>query len=73
MEFVNIYEQNAEKPPEEWTRTSFTLEIPMNPLDRVLPKRCARCNHWFIRGGKKQITGDMRKTALTFEFVCDKC
>jgi hypothetical protein len=45
----------------------------MNPLDRILPKRCARCNHWFIRGGKKQITGDMRKTALTFEFVCDKC
>jgi hypothetical protein len=54
-------------------RTAFTLEIPMNLLDKIRPKHCARCNQWFISGGKKQITGDMRKTALTFEYVCDKC
>ena len=73
MEFVATYEQNAEKPPEDWDRTGFVLEIPMKPWDRVLPKRCAQCNTWFVRGGKKQIRGDMRKTALKVEFVCDKC
>ena len=45
----------------------------MKPWDRILPKHCAKCNTWFIRGGKKQIRGDMKKTALKVEFVCDKC
>jgi hypothetical protein len=73
MEFVNIYEQNAELPPEEWTRSAFTLEIPMNLLDRIRPKQCTRCKKWFLKGGKKQISGDMRRTALTFEYVCETC
>jgi hypothetical protein len=73
MEFVNAYGQNSEKPPEEWNRTEFVLEIPMNTVDRILPKRCAKCSHWFLRGGKKQIRGDMRKTTLAVEYVCTRC
>ena len=73
MEFVSIYEQNVEKPPEEWEKTGFVLEIPMKALGRILPKRCSKCNRWFFRGGKKQIRGDMRKTALAVEYICDRC
>jgi hypothetical protein len=73
MEFVSAYEQNAEKPPEEWTETGFGLEIPMNTLDRIKPKRCVKCNKIFFRGGKKSIRGDMRHTHLKVEFRCNHC
>ena len=73
MEFVSAYEQNAEKPPEEWTKTTFTLEIPLQRFDRIRPKRCTKCGKWFLSGGKKQITGDMRRTALAVEYMCDRC
>jgi hypothetical protein len=73
MEFVAAYEQNAEKPPEEWTKTTFTLEIPMQWHDRIRPRRCAKCGKWFVTGGRKQISGDMRRTALAVEYVCDRC
>jgi hypothetical protein len=73
MEFVTTYEQNAEKPPEEWTKTEFALEIPMNTIDRIKPKHCAKCKKLFFRGGKKSIRGDMRQTQLTAEYVCDQC
>ena len=73
MEVVTSYEQNAEKPPEDWTRTAFTLEVPMTILDRIRPKQCSRCNRWFLRGGKKQISGDMRRTALDTRYVCSRC
>ena len=73
MELVTTYSQNAEKPPEEWSRTGFSLEIPMRPWDRIRPKHCAKCHRWFIRGGKKQIQGDMKKTALDIGFICDRC
>ena len=36
----------------------------MSRLDRILPKRCARCNHWFIRGGSKQITRSIRQRSI---------
>ena len=73
MEFVATYEQNAEKPPEDWIRTEFTLEIPMKWYDRILPKYCLKCKKYFFRGGKKMIRGDMRKTALKIDYFCDSC
>ena len=73
MEFVAAYEANAEKPPEEWNKTEFALEIPMNFWDKIRPKRCVKCQKWFINGGKKRIRGDMRKTALIIEYICDRC
>ncbi|HJX56949.1 MAG TPA: hypothetical protein VJ350_08990 [Methanoregula sp.] len=73
MEFVSAYEQNAEKPPEEWTETGFRLEIPMNTWDRIKPKRCAKCKRIFVSGGKKSISGDMRTTQLRDEYRCDRC
>lgn len=73
MELISVYGQNSERSPEEWERTGFALEIPMKPWDRILPKFCSKCHSWFLRGGKKQIRGDMRKPALAVEFVCDRC
>jgi RNase P subunit RPR2 len=73
MEFVATYEQNAEKPPEEWTKSEFALEIPMNTWDQIKPKHCAKCKKFFFRGGKKSIRGNMRQTQLTIEYVCDRC
>ena len=73
MEFVAAYEQNAEKPPEEWTKTDFMLEIPMNTWDRIKPKHCTKCKKIFFRGGKKSIRGDMRNTQLMVEYMCDRC
>lgn len=73
MEFVAVYEQNAEKPPEEWNKTGFTLEIPMSRWDQIWPKHCAGCKKLFFRGGKKQIKGDMRRASIAVEYLCDKC
>lgn len=73
MEFVANYEQNADKPPEEWTKTGFTLELPMKFLDRIRPKRCALCKKFFIFGGRKQITGDMKSTRIAIRYICDRC
>jgi hypothetical protein len=73
MEFVATYEQNAEKPPEEWIKTGFSLEIPMTTWDHLIPKHCAKCKKLFFRGGRKSVHGDMRHTKLTVEYVCDTC
>jgi DNA-directed RNA polymerase subunit RPC12/RpoP len=73
MELVSTYEQNAEKPPAEWTETGFRLEIPMNTWDLVKPKHCVKCKKIFFRGGKKSIRGDMRQTHLTTEYRCNHC
>ena len=73
MEFVATYEQNAEKPPEEWVKTEFSLELPVTFLDRIKPKRCARCKKIFFYGAKKRIAGDMRHTNVNIQYVCDRC
>lgn len=73
MELVAAYGQNAEKPADEWDKTGFVLGLPMKPVDRIRPKRCAKCGRLFFRGGKKQIRGDMRSTDLAVEYVCSRC
>ena len=73
MEFVATYELNAEKPPEEWTKTEFSLELPVTFLDRIRPKRCAKCGRIFFSGAKKRITGDMRHTNVYIQYLCERC
>ncbi len=73
MDFINVYGENADKPAEEWTKTSFMLEIPMKFSDRIRPKKCSACGRWFVRGGKKEVTGDMRKPQLDTRYKCDRC
>ena len=73
MDFISSYEENAEKPREEWTKTEFSLELPMGIPDRIRPKRCAKCNRLFVRGGRKQIIGDMRSTLVHIQYVCNRC
>jgi hypothetical protein len=73
MDLLSTYEQNAEKPREEWTKSDFSLELPMGMLDALRPKKCAKCNRLFFRGGKKEIHGDMRSTKVYTRYFCDRC
>jgi hypothetical protein len=73
MGFVSSYEENADKPVAEWTKTDFSLEIPMGRWDRVRPKRCVKCGRWYVSGGKKAIEGDMRRPKLAVTYTCDRC
>ena len=73
MQFVANYDQNAEKPPEDWTQTGFALDLPMSAWDKIWPKRCVKCGNLFFRGGKKQIAGDMRHTAVRVHYICERC
>jgi len=73
MDFITAYGENADKPAEEWTKTSFSLEVPMKLRDRLLPKRCKACGQWFLLGGRKKVVGDMRKPQLVIEYTCDRC
>lgn len=73
MEFVTAYENNADKPIEEWTKTDFVLEISFGWWDRVRIKVCSKCGKWFIKGGKKLIAGDMRHTNIVVNYLCTTC
>ena len=73
MDFITVYGENAEKPVEEWTKTEYSLEVPMKFLDKIRPRRCAKCGRYFLVGGKKMVTGDMRKPAITIRYTCDRC
>jgi hypothetical protein len=53
--------------------TSFLLEVPRGRLDRVRPKRCAKCRRLFIAGGKKMVSGDLAVPGCTFVYHCPKC
>jgi len=73
MDLLTGYEQNADKPREEWTKSDFSLELPMRISDAISPKRCAKCNRLFLRGGRKEIHGDMRSTRVDIRYICDRC
>jgi len=73
MDLVNTFGENADKPAEEWTKTAFSLEVPMNRWDRIRPKKCSGCKKWFFLGGKKKVGGDMRRPQLTVSFICYRC
>jgi len=73
MSFVTSYEENADKPVEDWAKTDFTLEIPMGRWDRIRPKRCATCGKWYVSGGRKVIEGDMRRPKVAVKYMCGGC
>jgi hypothetical protein len=73
MAFVTSYEENADKPVGEWTKTDFSLEIPMGRWDKVRPKRCAKCGRWYVSGGKKVLEGDMRRPKVAVRYTCERC
>ncbi len=73
MDFLSSYEENTEKPREDGTKTEFSLDLPMGILDIVRPKRCAKCNRLFVRGGRKQITGNTHSTMVKIQYSSDRC
>ncbi|MDD1674388.1 MAG: hypothetical protein LUQ13_01960 [Methanomicrobiales archaeon] len=52
---------------------SFSLEVPMQAVDFLRPKRCAKCRRIFIRGGKKFVNGDLRSPRMSVYYICKNC
>lgn len=73
LDFITAYGENADKPVEEWTKTEYSLEVPMKFIDAIRPRRCAKCGRYFLFGGKKMVSGDMRKPAIAISYTCDRC
>ena len=51
----------------------FSLEVPMGLLDRIRPRRCAKCGALHIRGGKKYVRGSLEQTMLEYSYQCRQC
>jgi hypothetical protein len=54
-------------------KMEYSLEIPMGRVEKFLPKRCARCRSFFIRGGKKIIRGNLNQQEYRTEYHCPSC
>lgn len=53
--------------------TGYALDLPMRTLDRIRPKRCAKCGRVYIGGGKKVIAGDLRRPGHDIQYICPRC
>ena len=51
----------------------YSVEIPMTLRDRVLPKRCSRCQRVFLFGGRKFVSGDLGRTGQEYSYTCPSC
>jgi hypothetical protein len=54
-------------------KMEYHLEVPMGKTERFLPKRCAHCGSFFIRGGKKIIIGNLNQQGYRSEYHCPSC
>ncbi|MDD1710285.1 MAG: hypothetical protein LUQ37_05185 [Methanoregulaceae archaeon] len=72
MQFVATFNdqdlQGTTKPD-----TTFMLQVPMQIIDRVRPKRCATCGKIFFFGGRKMAAGDLAVPGLTYRYYCHRC
>ena len=53
--------------------TTFQLQVPMQFLDRIRPKRCAACGRIFFAHGRKMAAGDLAAPGLSYRYYCDRC
>jgi hypothetical protein len=53
--------------------TRFDLQVRMRLADRLMPKRCGKCGHLFLRGGKKVISGDLTGPSCEVAYRCSRC
>ncbi len=54
-------------------RLEFRLEAPMRPWEHLLPKRCSHCRKWFLRRGRKILTGNLNEQGFAKEYLCPSC
>lgn len=73
MELATVYSTAGQEAGAVKQDTRFSLEVPMKGLDRVLPKRCAKCGRIFLSRGKKVVCGDLAAPDLTFAYFCPDC
>jgi hypothetical protein len=73
MQFLAENESRCEMDGERWGKTQFDLVVPMSPVERIKPKRCAMCGKWFVRGGKKRIAGELANPGPAVRYECGGC
>ena len=54
-------------------RLEFRLETPMSRWEKIRPKRCIQCGNWFLRGGRKILTGNLNHQGYKKEYLCPSC
>jgi hypothetical protein len=59
---------NGQKPD-----TRFIMEVPMKSIDRIRPKRCAKCGKIFLREGRKVVAGDLAAPGVEYLYYCQEC
>jgi hypothetical protein len=73
MQFLGENEEHCEMDGERWGKAHFDLGVPMSPLDLLKPKRCAKCGKWFVRGGRKRISGELANLGPAVRYECGWC
>ncbi len=72
MQLVSGFEESGGLPTGKAAR--FRFDVPMGAVDRLFPKRCAKCGKLFMRGGSKMVEGDLGKnTEVTSAYHCPHC
>jgi len=73
MQLIANYSDEDEDESDSAATTGYALELPMRTLDQIRPKRCAKCGKVYLRGGKKVISGDLRRPGHNIQYVCPHC
>jgi hypothetical protein len=73
MQVLSRYEELTQCNPADAETMQFTLEVPMSRLERLLPKRCAKCGRIFFSGGKAVISGDILSPDHPKTYICPSC
>ncbi len=71
MQLVSAFEESGGVTGGKGVR--FRFEVPMGAVDHVRPKRCAKCGKVFLRGGSKQVVGDLGKPEISRAYLCPHC
>lgn len=73
LQLITRNEDPSVDSPAAFEKAKYAFEVPMALLDRVRPKRCSDCGRYFLRGGKKVISGTLVRPQHTTRYHCDAC
>jgi len=54
-------------------KSVFYIEVSLGIFDYLRPRRCKKCGALYIRGGKKILRGDLKKTIFEYLYLCPRC
>jgi len=73
LQLITRNEDPGADSPAAFEKVKYSFEVPMGLLDRVRPKRCQDCGKYFLRGGKKVVSGTLVRPQHTTRYHCDTC